>query len=117
MHSGSTRRTPRRWLLLLIATFAAIAQLGIALAPLAEGREQRMMSHVEASGQRGHFAHDEAKCISCQARLFTGDVERPALPAIVARLVATRPALSVSRHDREDRGRQHSPRAPPTIPV
>src|SRR5947209_3718360 len=69
------------WLSTLIALLAVVGQLAVAVAPLAEGRERRMGSHVESSGSRSHFVHDEAKCAACQARLIQG------APSRVAQLV------------------------------
>jgi hypothetical protein len=116
MASNATHFRPRRsFLLLLIAILATAAQVTLALAPLAEGREARMVSHVEAGGVAGHFSHDDAKCVACQARLLHGADARPEPPLIVARLYPTHLNGGVERHDLDDRGRQDNPRAPPTL--
>jgi len=73
----------RSWLPTLIALVAFAGQLTVALAPLAEGRDARMASHVEANGSSTHFTHDETKCISCQARSMHSAPEREVPPPIV----------------------------------
>ena len=106
---------PRQWLLLLIAFVATLGQLTVALAPLAEGRDGRLASHVEASGATGHVAHNESKCISCQARSILGAPGRPATPPIQlavsagAEMVRGDVAFSSASH------LQSSPRAPPVL--
>ena len=65
--------TLRSTWLTFIAVFAMAVQFVVALAPLAEGRDGRSMSaHVESSGTRGHYTHDDATCASCQARSIHG---------------------------------------------
>src|SRR5215471_21747552 len=62
----------RRPLTLVIALVALIAQVAVALSPLAEGRRPEMASHVESGGVKLHYAHNEATCASCQARSIHG---------------------------------------------
>jgi hypothetical protein len=48
---------------------AALAQLAVGLAPLAELRDTSNASaHVEAQGIALHHAHNEATCIACAAQ-------------------------------------------------
>jgi hypothetical protein len=110
-------RPRRSWLTLLVAILATTAQLTVALAPLAEGRESRLASHVEAGGSTGHYAHDDTKCISCQARSMNGTVERPALPPLPGVLSSMEIGTRVRRIVADQRGRPANPRAPPTIQV
>lgn len=112
-----SRARKRSWLMLLVAILAATAQLTVALAPLAEGRESRMASHVEGGGSQSHSTHDDAKCVSCQARSMYGALPRPvpaALPALVAHI---RDGAVVERVVADPRGRPTNPRAPPAIQV
>jgi hypothetical protein len=103
--------------MLLVAMLAAAAQLTVALAPLAEGRESRMASHVEAGGSQSHYAHDEAKCISRQARSMYGALPRE-VPAPLPALAATIRVGAVVEHVVADqRGRPTNPRAPPANQV
>src|ERR1044071_4504638 len=62
---GSARRN---WLFSIVALVSMAAQLMLAIAPLLEGRDDRMASHVEAVGTQTHLAHNDATCASCQAR-------------------------------------------------
>lgn len=105
----------RGWLFGVIALLAMIAQVVVAIAPLAEGRDGRFASHVESSGARGHLAHNDATCASCQARSIHGTISRenvPSLPDAKARTAfvaaATRVVASALRS-------QESPRAPPQV--
>ena len=109
-------RPKRRHPLTLIVAFVAlIAQVAVALSPLAEGRRPEMASHVESGGVKLHYAHNEATCASCQARSIHGtpraaDVGLP--PAVgVATLVATANVRVVTA----DRFSQDNPRAPPRL--
>ena len=55
------------------AMLAAVAQLAIAFLPVIEGRLGIGMGpHVESSAAGGHYAHDEARCPSCQAQAIHG---------------------------------------------
>lgn len=91
------------------------AQLTLAIAPLTEGRDDRMASHVEAGGAQSHYAHNDATCASCQARSIHGTSPRPA-PAffdVAARtfVVVESVGLSVSIAAHSP----SSPRAPPAV--
>jgi hypothetical protein len=112
----STAHRPKRHPLTLIVAFLAlIAQVTVALSPLAEGRRPGMASHVESGGVKLHYAHDEATCASCQARSIHGTpraVDVGLRPTIgVATLVATASVLVVAA----DRFSQDNPRAPPRL--
>ena len=77
------RRTPRlsRWLMKSAAMLAAVAQLAIAMLPVIEGRLGIGIGpHVESSAAGGHYAHDEARCPSCQAQAIHGVLQ--ALPPL-----------------------------------
>lgn len=110
-----TRHKHRRPLTLVIAFLALIAQVAVALSPLAEGRRPEMASHVEGGGVKLHYAHNEATCASCQARSIHGtpraaDVGLP--PAIE---VSTTVATAQIRVVAADRFSQDNPRAPPRL--
>jgi hypothetical protein len=109
------RPTRRHPLTLVIAFLALIAQVTVALSPLAEGRRPGMASHVESGGVKLHYAHDEATCASCQARSIHGtpraaDVGLP--PAIGIGNTVASPKVSVVVADRFS---QDNPRAPPRL--
>jgi len=107
------RRGP--WLSTLIACLAIAGQLTVAFAPLAEGREGRMASHVEANGSVAHFVHDEAKCIACQARSMHSAPERDVVPPIV---LVIGPGVVVehgANAQSTDFHLQSKPRAPPAV--
>ena len=112
---GSTRftLTCSRWLVSLGACLALVAQLGVALSPLGEARNKSTASHVESGGQQSHYAHNDADCAVCQARLHQGFTPRaPELPPVDA--VFT-PAVvhTVDRLLAPDLFSPASPRAPP----
>jgi hypothetical protein len=91
------------------------AQLTLAIAPLTEGRDDRMASHVEAGGAQSHYAHNDATCASCQARSIHGTSPRPT-PAFFD--VAARTFAVVESVDRIVSIAAHSPsspRAPPAV--
>ena len=48
----------------------AIAQVLLALSPLAEIRAGSSEAHVEAAGISIHHSHDEASCVACAARVL-----------------------------------------------
>jgi hypothetical protein len=111
-----TKHTRRgTWLSALIALIAIAGQLTVALAPLAEGREGRMASHVEANGSRAHFVHDEAKCVSCQARSMHSAPERDVVPPIVLEIAAGVVVDAVASAQSADLNHQSNPRAPPSL--
>jgi hypothetical protein len=116
MRTPPARLTPRSWFFTALALLAMVAQLGVALAPLAEGRPGRSMSsHIEAPGARGHYTHDEATCASCQARSIQGTASRPAVPLLADVRI---PAQLTRANDRVlSRGLNlHAhPRAPPSV--
>ncbi|HEV8447172.1 MAG TPA: hypothetical protein VGQ44_10140 [Gemmatimonadaceae bacterium] len=110
-----TRHRRRPTLTLVIALVALIAQVAVALSPLAEGRRPEMASHVESGGVKLHYAHNEATCASCQARSIHGTPR--------AADVGLRPSTEVSATVAEarvhvvaaDRFSQDNPRAPPRL--
>jgi hypothetical protein len=57
--------------------FLAVAQVLLALAPLAEGRGANSTPHVEQAGTAEHHAHDEASCAACVARTLLTSCEPP----------------------------------------
>jgi hypothetical protein len=110
-----TTNRQRGWLFGIIALVATIAQVVVAVAPLAEGRDGRFASHVESTGTRGHLAHNDATCASCQARSIHGTISResaPSLPDAKARtaFVATATWMVATAFRS-----QESPRAPPRV--
>jgi hypothetical protein len=105
--------TFRRWLASLGACLAIVAQLGVVLSPLGEAQKTSTASHVEPGGQQSHYAHNDADCAVCQARLHQGFAPRvPELPSTDA--VST-PAVvhTVERLLALDFFSPASPRAPP----
>src|SRR3954463_11392255 len=73
----------RGWLSGVIALLAIAAQLVVAMAPLAEGRDGRMASHVESKGVAGHYTHNDATCAACQARSIHGTTSRQSVPVLL----------------------------------
>ncbi|HMC55597.1 MAG TPA: hypothetical protein VKH19_10525 [Gemmatimonadaceae bacterium] len=112
-----TRRLPRatfRWLFAAGVIAAFVSQLAVVLSPLAEAREgQSFASHVEQGGTSSHYAHNDATCITCQARTLTGPTARPqTVPAptevsspVISRVLPAAIAAKLCR--------PKNPRAPP----
>ena len=110
----STHRSARRSpLTLVIALVALIAQVTVALSPLAEGRRPGMASHVENRGVKLHYAHDEATCASCQARSIQGTPRTAADPLPPSSELATAVTTATVRVIDAARFSQDNPRAPP----
>lgn len=116
MRTSSHRSPQRSWLFTALALIALMAQLGVALAPLAEGRPGRSMSsHIEAPGAHGHYTHDEATCAACQARSIQGTTARPAVPLLAdIRIPAQRTGANDHLVARGLNLHAH-PRAPPSV--
>ena len=108
---------PRRqhWLLSILAMLAMASQLVLALAPLAEGREDRMASHVEADGTQTHYAHSDGTCISCQARSIHGTTARTPSSAFEGEVGSSAITLIVGHVSSANVYSQSNPRAPPRL--
>jgi hypothetical protein len=105
--------THRSWLFVIVALLAMATQAVVAAAPLLEGRDGRMASHVESGGAKGHLAHNDATCASCQARSIHGTVSRAEPPLLneglrVSIVVAAAGRIVSAQHAPTD-----NPRAPP----
>ena len=107
--------TTRQWVRTAIAFAAMAAQLTVALAPLVEGYEPRLASHVEAPGARTHVSHDDATCAACQARSIHGTASRPSVPLQRDALVPTIAVATSTRLASADLHLQDKPRAPPSV--
>jgi hypothetical protein len=108
-------RSRQNWLLSVIAMLAMASQFVLAIAPLAEGREDRMASHVEAGGAQTHFAHTDGNCVSCQARSIHGTATRPASSFFEGEIHAAAIASVVDRTISIDLYSVPNPRAPPRV--
>jgi len=116
MRTSPARLTPRSWLFTALAMLAMVAQIGVALAPLGEGRQGRSMSsHIEAPGAHGHYTHDEATCAACQARSIQGTTSRPAVPLLADVRVPTQLTRSTDRVAARGLNLHAHPRAPPSV--
>jgi hypothetical protein len=104
------------WLRQLAFVFALLAQLaGVALA-VEEGRAGLGAgTHIEAVGDKAHYAHDESTCGACHVRSLHGRV------AAAPRLGPDREAAAVDHGAVEshppvaDRPLSNPSRAPPTV--
>src|SRR4051794_13118260 len=108
-------RRHRHWLFTLLTLLVTAAQLTVALAPLAEGTESRLASHVEANGTSTHFSHDQAKCTACRPHSIHGTTERPEAPLIVTRLAESLAGTAAMSIDSAGFNAQSNPRAPPFV--
>ena len=113
--STAYRPKRRQPLTLVIAFLALIAQVTVAMSPLAEGRRPGMASHVESGGVKLHYAHDEATCASCQARSIHGTPRAADVGLRPSTEVSTTVAEAQVRVVVADRFSQDNPRAPPRL--
>jgi len=110
-----SRLRRQHWLLSILGMLAMASQLVLAVAPLAEGREDRMASHVEADGTQTHYAHSDATCISCQARSIHGTTVRTASSVFEGEVRASTFTPFVDRVSPAGVHSQSHPRAPPAL--
>jgi hypothetical protein len=106
---------PRGWLFGVITLLAMAAQLVVAMAPLAEGRDGRMASHVESTGTKGHYTHNDATCAACQARSIHGTTSRQTVELLTDVLVPTRLVRAAERVVETTLRPKDNPRAPPVV--
>jgi hypothetical protein len=99
----------------LVALLATVAQLVVAISPLAEGRDGRMASHVEATGAQGHYTHNDATCAACQARSIHGTTSRQSVPLLADDLAPSKVVRAAERIVEDSPHRTDNPRAPPTV--
>ena len=91
------------------------AQLMLAAAPLLEGHDDRMASHVEAGGTQTHFAHNDSTCASCQARSIHSTAPRTAASFVDYTARAHTIIAPVDRSISIEAYSPSSPRAPPAV--
>jgi hypothetical protein len=103
------------WLSGVIALLAMAAQLVVAVAPLAEGRDGRMASHVESTGVPGHYTHNDAKCAACQARSIHSTTGGQSVPLLVDALARSTPVYGTERFVETRLHPKDNPRAPPVV--
>jgi hypothetical protein len=106
---------PHRWFLGTIALLAMVSQFVLAISPLAEGREDRMASHVEAGGVQTHYSHNDATCASCQARSIHGAAPRPSATLVEADSNTSAVVSSIEYAVSIGLRSQSNPRAPPVV--
>lgn len=112
---SAPRLRRQHWFFSVIAMLAMASQFVLAIAPLAEGREDRMASHVEAGGTQTHYAHSDGNCVSCQARSIHGTTSRAASTTLVVETNPSSVAPLVDRASSVDPYSQANPRAPPRL--
>src|SRR5689334_19181713 len=105
----------RGWLSGVIALMAMVAQIVVAVAPLAEGRDGRMASHVESKGVPGHYTHNDATCAACQARSIHGTTSRHSVPLLIDALAPVALVHGAARVVENGLRTQDNPRAPPVV--
>ena len=99
----------------VIAFLATAAQLAVALAPLAEGREGRATVHIESRSTPRHYQHSDATCAACQARSIHGTTSRASAPPVVNQPHQVVATATVSRVESADVRSPANPRAPPSV--
>jgi hypothetical protein len=108
-------RHRKHWLLTVLAMLAMASQFVLAMAPLAEGREDRMASHVESGGAQTHYSHGDGNCVSCQARSIHGTATRPATSFFEGEIRSSAIASRVDRTIAIGVYSLSNPRAPPRL--
>ena len=114
-HSPTAPRRKRHWLFTVFACLAVAAQTVVAMAPLAEGRDSRMASHIESSGNRTHYLHNDATCAACQARSIHGTTSHASVAILAAALAPSAIITPVDRAVSSHLHLQQNPRAPPQV--
>jgi hypothetical protein len=109
---GSARRT---WLFSIVALVSMAARLMLAAAPLLEGHDDHMASHIEAGGTQTHLAHDDATCASCQASSIHSTAPRATASFFDYTARAHIVIAPVDRSISIDAYSPSSPRAPPAV--
>lgn len=115
MPIGRTRDAILRWLYAVGVVAAFVSQLAVAFSPLIEAREgPGFAAHVERGGTSSHYAHNDATCITCQARTLTGPTAEheplPSATSVAAAPIASRIAPAIASHVANPK----NPRAPPS---
>ena len=105
----------RGWLSGVLALIATVAQLVVAIAPLAEGRDGRMASHVESKGVPGHYTHNDATCAACQARSIHGTISRHSIPLLIDALAPIKLVRGAERIVEASVHPTDNSRAPPVV--
>ena len=113
--ASQTFQRRRHWLLTVLAFVAITAQLVVAFAPLMEGRDQRLASHVEAPGSTTHVNHNDATCAACQARSIHGTTTRRVASLLTVAIAPSAGAGRLVWVASADRYLQDNPRAPPSV--
>lgn len=103
---------------LVMALFAATAQVFIAGAPLAEARfGPDAGAHVEAAGTSLHHAHNEATCAACVSQHLLATSEPGQSAAFVVVASSSPPLGAVPRADSFAQRFFTKSRAPPSATV
>ena len=115
MTTPTPRIARRRWLRHLGRALAIVTQLVLLFAPLAEGREDRLLDpHVEAPMTRAHPGHQVSTCAECVLLQVHGRTEeRSRLPDVPQSQSACAVETSVSLSG-VARAPSNSSRAPPS---
>jgi hypothetical protein len=103
-----------RWLYAIGVAAAFVSQMAVAFSPLVEAREgPGYAAHVERGGTSSHYAHNDATCITCQARTLTGLTARPETEPTPNSVTATPIARTIAAAIAADVANPKNPRAPP----
>ncbi|MEO8620886.1 MAG: hypothetical protein ABI625_07465 [bacterium] len=110
----SRSRRRRHWMHRLGRVLAMVTQLVLLLAPIAEGREERLLDpHVEAPRTKAHPGHQPTTCAECVLLSMHGRAEER---SHIAELLRTQGAGHVSRAMHAigvERAPSNTSRAPP----
>jgi hypothetical protein len=115
MHRAGAKQLKRGvcgWLGHLAAILAVVAQLAVAIAPLAERTDAGAPAHLDPAGTSAHYVHNDADCAACQARSLHGATARAPSPPLPRLASPVAPVATAAFSTAADPGR-HLSRAPP----
>lgn len=72
-----------------------------------------MSAHVESGATKGHYTHDEATCVSCQARSMHGAIAKSDVGFVADPPATTLLVVAVERVASAGFPTHANPRAPP----
>lgn len=111
---GSSRTRFRHQLRLVAAALGFVAQATMVAAAVGEGRAGiGAAAHVEQSGTRLHYVHEESTCAACQARSIHSATPLPFAADFGATQYPSAPRADVEQVPFTEAFLDHSPRAPP----
>ncbi|SRR6266542_2894721 len=105
---GRTRKILKR-----AALFMAGAQLVLGSAPLFESGVTSASAHVETSGTKLHYSHNDSDCVACQAAQILASAQRSEKESLALRLAPEVTPFAASPGDQSAPAATAKARDPP----